>query len=422
LKDLLVIKYTPDFSLLEVKIMKLNLLKPKRIFWVSLFSSAILMFPLSSLAVTVQEVPNPRQQSGGWVTDMAGILSNQTETEINQMISQLQAKNGREMAVVTVPKTAPNTSVKEFTTELFNKWGIGKKGEDNGVLFLISVGDRRVEIETGYGVEGILPDAKVGNIIDTHIIPRFKKGDFEGGTLAGTKALVVVLESSDSSTPVTPQPEVSTPENQGNLWLILGGAGALGLGIGGVAYLARPRKISISPEGRTRKGQGNYIFLCADCQQPMEKVDESTVDSYLNQTEKIAQKIGSVQFEGWKCAHCSSKLTGQGFHLIGLESHSSNFRKCPHCQDLTVIRTENTVIPATQYSSGRRRIVDQCHSCNYYHQTEEIIPQLPPPPPPPPPSSSSGGGFGGGSFGGGSSGGGSFGGGSSGGGGAGGSW
>ncbi len=92
--------------------MKFNLLKPKRIFWVSLFASAILISPVSSLAVTVQEVPNPRQQSGGWVTDMAGILSNQTETEINQMISQLETKNGTEMAVVTVPETAPAASSK----------------------------------------------------------------------------------------------------------------------------------------------------------------------------------------------------------------------------------------------------------------------------------------------------------------------
>ena len=72
--------------------MKLNLLKYKRVFWLSLFSSAILVSPVSSLAVTVQKVPNPRQQNGGWVSDMAGILSNQTEAQINQMISQLEAK------------------------------------------------------------------------------------------------------------------------------------------------------------------------------------------------------------------------------------------------------------------------------------------------------------------------------------------
>ncbi|MEA5504528.1 TPM domain-containing protein [Halotia wernerae UHCC 0503] len=372
--------------------------------------------------MTVQEVPNPRKDNGGWVTDMGGILSEETETQINQIISQLAAKNGTEMAVVTVPTTAPAASVKKFATELFNYWGIGKKGQDNGILFLISVGDRRVEIETGYGVEAILPDAKVGNIIDTQIIPRFKKGDFEGGTLAGTKALIVVLESDRSSSvnPLTTPNPLTDPNvettNNGLLWGIVTAGGILVMAIGGSVYLARPRKIFIKPEGHTRRSKGNYIFLCADCQQPMEKVDQTTVDSSLSKPEKIAQNLGSVKFVGWRCSNCSQKLTGNGFHVVAQQSHASKFRECPHCQELTVIRTVKTVQPATQYSSGRRLIIDQCHSCSYHHEKEEIIPRLPPPPPPPPPSSSWHGGGGGGS---GSS---NFGGGSSGGGGAGGNW
>ncbi|MDM9382324.1 TPM domain-containing protein [Chlorogloeopsis sp. ULAP01] len=406
--------------------MKFNLLKPKRFFLVSLFSCAIFVSPLSTLAVTVKEVPNPRQQDGGWVTDMAGILSQQTEAEINQMISQLEAKHGTEIAVVTVPQTTPSGSVKKFATELFNDWAIGKKGQDNGVLFLISVGDRRVEIETGYGVEAILPDAKVGNIIDTQIIPRFKQGDFEGGTLAGTKALVLILEgdrSSSTNQVTTPNREngstVETSADPPILWGFLAGGGILVLAIAGAAHLKRrPQKILIAPQGHSRKLDGNYTFLCADCQKPMEKVDETTVQSYLSKPEKTAQKLGSVRFEGWKCPNCSHKLTGSGFHIVAQQSHSSRFKKCPHCQELTVTRSEQIVRPATQYNSGRRLITDDCHSCAYHHQQEEIIPRLPPPPPPPPPSTW--GGYSGGGFSGG--GGGSFGGGSSGGGGAGGSW
>ncbi|MBW4562460.1 MAG: TPM domain-containing protein [Mojavia pulchra JT2-VF2] len=408
--------------------MKFNLLKPKRFFWVSLFSSAIFLFPLSTLGLTVKEVPNPRKESGGWVTDMGDILSEKTETQINQIISQLEAKNGTEIAVVTVPATAPAASVKEFATELFNYWGIGKKGKDNGILFLISVGDRRVEIETGYGVEAILPDAKVGNIIDNQIIPRFKKGDFEDGTLAGTKALIVVLESdrvssvnqlTDPNPVASPNVETITEDNA-IFWRLVTGGGILVVAIAGGVYLVRPRKMFIEPKGHTRRSKGNYIFLCADCQQPMEKVDETTVDSYLSKPEKTAQNLGSVKFEGWRCSNCSQKLTGTGFHIVAQQSHASKFRECPHCQELTVIHTVKTVQPATQYSSGRRLIINECHSCSYHHENEEIIPRLPPPPPPPPPSSSWGGGGYSGGSGGGS--GGSFGGGSSGGGGAGGSW
>ncbi|MUG99587.1 TPM domain-containing protein [Scytonema sp. UIC 10036] len=394
--------------------MKLNFLKPKRVFWVGLFSSAMFLFPLSSLALTVQEVPNPRQEYGGWVTDMAGILSNETETQINQMISQLEAKNGTEMAVVTVSETVPAASPKKFAIELFNYWGIGKKGQDNGVLFLISVGDRRVEIETGYGVEAILPDAKVGNIIKAQIISRFKKGDFEGGTLAGTKALVVILESEGTSSVnkvITPTQETSSnaqaTSNSLVSWAVLVIGGISIVLIGGTVYLARPRKISIKPEGHTRISQGNYIFLCADCQQLMEKVDETTLASHLSNSEKTGQNLGSVRFEGWKCPNCSQKLTNSGYHIVAQESHSSRFRKCPHCQELTVRRTEKTITPATEYTSGCQLITDECLCCSYHHEQEKVIPRLPP-------SfssswgsdSSSSGGGGGSSFGGGSSGGG----------------
>ncbi len=174
--------------------MKANLpTKLRRTLFASPLCFAIFLFPIESPALTPQEVSNPRQVNGGWVTDTADILTDASEAKLNQMIDQLEAKNGTEIAVVTVPETAPSASPKEFTTELFNYWGIGKKGKDNGVLFLISVGDRRVEIETGYGIERILPNAKVGNIINAKITPRFKQGDFDGGTIAGTTELVAVL-------------------------------------------------------------------------------------------------------------------------------------------------------------------------------------------------------------------------------------
>lgn len=282
-------------------------------------------------------------------------------------------------------------------------------------MLLISVGDRRVEIETGYGVEAILPDAKVGNIINTQIIPRFKKGDFEGGTLAGAKAVIFVLESDGTSS--INQLETAT-KNNAMLWSFVTAGGILVLLIGGGVYLARPRKIFIEPEGYTRRSKGNYIFFCVDCLQPMEKVGETKLYSSLSKSQKIAQKLGSTKFEGWRCENCSQKLTGRGFHIAAQLSHASKFRECPHCEELTVIHTVKTVKPATEYSSGTRLIIDKCHSCSYSHESEEIIPRLPPPPPPPPPSNSSSfdSGYSGGSSGG------NFGGGSSGGGGAGDSW
>ena len=395
-------------------------LQLQRLLKASPFTLAFVLFPFVGLALDVKDVPNPQQMNGTWVTDMAEILDEPTEAQLNSVISQLERQNGTEVAVVTVPETAPSASPKEFTTALFKYWGIGKKGQDNGVLLLISKGDRRVEVETGYGVEAILPDAKVGNIINTKITPRFKQGDFKGGTLAGTQALVVALEAPQGSVALLKEPTQDTNFP----WWLLGGGGLVAAVIGTAAYATRRRQVFVEPEGRTRLSGNKYRVLCNSCKKPMEKVDASQLKSHLSKPEKVAQQFGSVTFKGWKCPNCSQQRTGLGFHIVAYVSHSDQFNKCPTCQELTVKRTKKTLRHATQFSSGKRLITDECHCCDYRQDSEETIPRLPPPPPP---SSSGSGGssYSGGSSGGGSSGdsgGGSFGGGDSGGGGAGGSW
>jgi uncharacterized protein len=124
----------------------------KRTFWAVCLCLTLILFPLPSYALTVQDVPNPRREYGGWVTDMAEILSPDTEAKLNQIIFQLERQNGDELAVVTVPETTPAPNPKAFTTELFNYWDIGKQEENNGVLFLVSKSDRHVEIRTGYAL------------------------------------------------------------------------------------------------------------------------------------------------------------------------------------------------------------------------------------------------------------------------------
>lgn len=146
-----------------------------------------------SQAIPVSEVPNPRQDNT-WVMDMADLLTPDSETQLNQMITALEEGNGAEIAVVTVPDTKPSASPKAFATELFNTWGIGKKGEDNGILFLVSKNERRTEIETGYGLESILPDAKVSSILRTQVTPSFKQGNFGTGIVKGTQTIIQVLE------------------------------------------------------------------------------------------------------------------------------------------------------------------------------------------------------------------------------------
>lgn len=155
---------------------------------------AVLLFALLSCSETtkdldslVKEVPNPKTTRNSWVEDSAGILTN--TSSIDSLISENEAATGVEIALVILP-TIGSYVPKDFAVALFNHWGIGKKGKDNGILVLHIIDQRRVEIETGYGMEGDLPDVVVKRIIDTYTIPAFKADDFSKGHLETVTALI----------------------------------------------------------------------------------------------------------------------------------------------------------------------------------------------------------------------------------------
>jgi uncharacterized protein len=367
---------------------------------IALTSAIVIAITLSSLpcgALTVKEVPNPRQTRGEWVTDMAGILKPETETKLNQMIDQLESKNGSEIGVVTVPETTPSASPKVFATELFNYWKIGKKGQDNGVLFLISVRDRRVEIETGYGVEGILPDAKVGQIINTQITPKFKQKDFDGGTLAGTQAIAAILTGDET-----------LPNRNGNIFVFADPTVPYKLGFllifGGMVasmLVIKLRPIYLDPKGRSRVDKWERFFeginkCCVKCKKPMQLVNERLVRENLTKAERTAEDIGSTIFEGWRCVNCNP----QGMHIRACEQNTPHFTMCPHCHQLTVTRGNYQIIKQASFlEDGMLTIPYDCQCCKYHRDEEQVIPSTWS-------SSSSSSSSSGGSFGGGSSGGG----------------
>ncbi len=380
--------------------------------WIALGVGAI---PTLVYAVDIREVPNPRKLNKGWVSDGARVLSPQAIASLNQSLSELEAKTGTELAVVTVTDTQPYPTPKDYATALFNEWKIGKKGADNGVLLLVSLKDRRVEIETGYGAEGVLPDARTGNIIRNHIIPRFKQEDYQGGIIDGTRELIKVLQN----LPIEGPSDAPTGDDYSpglDLLVLGGGIGA----IGGTLYYIKNRKRYLSPRGRSWSygSGGNPKFHCAECKALMERVKDDEVQSNLNYPQKVAQEINSTKYEGWRCGKCSTQSAGLTYHLRGYKL-SSQYELCPNCQEYTIITEVHILQPATTFSNGLQRRISQCMSCDISRVTDELIPRITPV------VVVSGGGYsgsGGYSGGGSSGGGGDFGGGSSGGGGAGDSW
>lgn len=149
----------------------------------------LILLTLPGLVSTAAlELPSPV----GPVMDLARILDSGTKERLLRVILDVRERTTAEIAILTVPTTAPE-SIQEYSIAIFDRWKIGKRGQDNGLLFLVAVQDRRLWITTGYGLEGILPDGKVGEIRDREVIPYFRAGQYAEGIVRGTEALANVI-------------------------------------------------------------------------------------------------------------------------------------------------------------------------------------------------------------------------------------
>jgi len=128
----------------------------------------------------------------GFVNDFAGVLDLTAKEKIEKLCRILEKKTSAELAIAVVKSTAPLDS-KTYAVKLFEKWKIGKKGKDNGVLILLAMEEHRVEIEVGYGLEGVITDARAGEILDKEVIPYLRKGGFGEGLYQGALALAQLI-------------------------------------------------------------------------------------------------------------------------------------------------------------------------------------------------------------------------------------
>jgi uncharacterized protein len=143
----------------------------------------------------------------GPVVDSANVISAQYGAAIAALAKELEQKTGAELAVLTVATTAPLSEF-DYGLAVLDRWQLGKKDQDNGLLLLVAIEDRRIRFFTGYGLEGILPDGRLGAILDEHIVPVLKAGDIGGGLYAGAYAAASVIagDANVQLTGVAPPP------------------------------------------------------------------------------------------------------------------------------------------------------------------------------------------------------------------------
>jgi uncharacterized membrane protein YgcG len=139
---------------------------------------------------TVEVPPKPPASSGIYVQDYAGVISAPVRSYLQNLGRQLDQKTTAQLTVVTV-KSLNGAPLEEYSLKLLRDWGIGNKEKNNGVLILVSTGDRKSRVEVGYGLEGALTDSITGLIQDQYMIPYFRKGTYEEGIARGYEALAL---------------------------------------------------------------------------------------------------------------------------------------------------------------------------------------------------------------------------------------
>ncbi|MFB3924859.1 MAG: YgcG family protein [Syntrophales bacterium] len=158
----------------------------------------------------------------GAVNDFAGVIPPPYREKMENLAQEVLRKTGTSIVVAAFPAIG-DAFPEEFANRLYQAWGIGGKGEDKGVLIFLSVKERKIRIETGYGVEGILPDGLVGEILDRDVVPYLKKGDYGAG-LYNAMADVSSVVARDANVTLRGRPESARQPPQyylplhGNIW------------------------------------------------------------------------------------------------------------------------------------------------------------------------------------------------------------
>jgi uncharacterized protein len=174
--------------------------------WLRHFAAAVLAAAFLSPAAPLRAqdlVAVPPLRSP--VTDLTGTLTPEQSAELEAKLRAFEQSKGSQVAVLIVPTTQPE-DIESYGIRVGEAWKLGRKGVDDGAILIVARDDRRLRIEVGYGLEGVLPDAKANRILDEDIVPYLRNGDYYGGISAGVDRMLRVIEGEP-----LPEPERSSP-------------------------------------------------------------------------------------------------------------------------------------------------------------------------------------------------------------------
>lgn len=342
-----------------------------------------------------------------YVADPDGLVGAQAKDNANSVLWLLRKKTGAEV-VVAVVNDIEEYSPEDFSTALFEQWGIGKKDKDNGVLVLIVPSQRIARIATGYGVEGIIPDISARKIIGRSIVPYMKENDLDGAVVAVSQDISNILTDPVAAEELKsknkeaweeyPESDVSGEDllwfifwvviglflvstgkyfydsnrlkkldryrqalgwhNEINTYLVLA---IVTLGLGLLPYWLAKKKY---------KKARNNPMTCPACKGYMTKLNEEDDNNFLSPSQDFEEKINTVDYDVWVCDQCGT-IERYPFRIP-----QNKYEECPNCLTIALCMVrDHTVIPATTKSSGVGEKLYECKYCHHQKRQRYTIPK-----------------------------------------------
>lgn len=309
-----------------------------------------------------------------YVNDFADLLSDVDEDRIRDKLIELREKKDIEFTVVTINTMSDyghSGAIEPFATGLFNYWGVGDAQRNDGVMMLIARFDREMRIEVGAGY-GARMNKPMQIVIDSNILPYFRRDDYIGGIEEGVDEVILELTGR--------YPGEYEKSTAGHLWgrvmdLIHGLGNWLGVILAPFLFI---------PFQAYRRWKRNKPRICPRDGSEMERLDEEWDDNHLQGGQIKEEQLKSVDYDVWDCPKCNH-VTVEGY-----KAWFSQYGACRSCGYRTVEGDTTILKAATTSSTGKKRIEYHCHHCQDRWSVTRTIPKKSK-------SSSSSGGFGGGS-------------------------
>lgn len=400
--------------------------------------------------IAVEDMPNVNlADASRFVSDPAGLMSPQARRAVDMQLMALRDSIGVEMAVAIVPDLG-DESIEDFSQELFERWGLGDKKLENGVLLVVSPGSRKARIHTGYGAEGVLYDGLCSEVIRKEIAPRMLEGNLDGAVMAATERLVRVMLEPANAAELRSDPnarrEAEAAKFRKMLYDLIFYLGITVFLIEAGIFI---RQLYISRRFKGRRyeracmyrssltlylimgllswGAGLIFFIwawvlyryartkplkCASCGHKMRRLPENEDNELLSDSQDFEERLRTVDYDVWECPQCGA------VERFRYKYPQKKYTECPACHTVAMYHVGDVVTrAATTRNVGAGEKVYECKYCHHQNRIPYVIPKKVDEAAAAVAAgailgsmgrggNSSGGGFGGGGFGGGSSGGG----------------